>query len=240
MNLVDNSISVNYKNVLERINNAALSSGRNPDEIKLIVVTKGQYIAKIERAYHAGIRKFGENYVQEAISKIDHFHTWSDIEWHMIGHVQSRKARLVSERFCYVESLDSLKLAERLDKFAREKNKKLPVLLECNVSAEESKFGFPAWQEDKWDRFLIPIIEQIISLENLAVAGLMTMPPLSLDKEKVRPYFKKLRKLLSYLREFLPQNEWKELSMGMSADFEIAVEEGATIVRIGTAIMGPR
>lgn len=235
----NNSICKNYQEVLERIGNAAISSGRNPDEVKMVVVTKGQSVGKIEQAYNAGIRTFGENYVQEAIGKIDHFSDCSDIEWHMIGHIQSRKARLVSENFHCVQSLDSLKLAKRLDRFLGDANRKVPVLLEFNLSAEESKYGFSAWQEDKWES-LIPQIEQIISLDNLQITGLMTMPPLFLDKEKVRPYFKKLRKLQSCLRDSLPENEWIELSMGMSADYETAVEEGATIVRIGTAIMGSR
>ena len=237
--MATNSIQYKYRDALERIEKAALTSGRDPGDVKLVVVTKGQSAEKVNQAYHAGIRIFGENYVQEAISKIDCFHARTDIKWHMIGHIQSRKARIVSERFHYVQSVDSLKLARRLDRFAGEVNRKLPVLLEFNVSAEETKFGFPAWQVDDWDS-LIPKIQPIILLENLELSGLMTMPPLSLDQEEVRPYFIKLRKLQSFFRERLPQNKWKELSMGMSADFETAVEEGATIVRIGTAIMGPR
>jgi pyridoxal phosphate enzyme (YggS family) len=234
-----NTIQKNYHDVLERFESAVISSGRDPGEVKLVVVTKGQPVERVEQAYNAGVRVFGENYVQEALRKIDHFQNFNDIEWHMIGHIQSRKARLVCENFQYVQSLDSLKLARRLDKFAGEVNRRLPVLLEFNVSAEESKFGFPAWQEDKWED-LVPHIETIISLANLEVYGLMTMPPLSIDQENVRPYFEKLRELQSFLRDTLPQNEWKELSMGMSADFEVAIDEGATIVRIGTAIMGPR
>ena len=237
--MADNTIQKNYQNILERIEKTISSTGRDQSEVKLVVVSKGQSVEKVEQAYQAGIRTFGENYVQEAVGKIEHFQNCKDIEWHMIGHIQSRKARQVSETFHYVQSLDSLKLAKRLDRFAREVSRRLPVLIEFNVSAEESKFGIPAWQEDKWEG-LLPQIESIISLTNLDVAGLMTMPPLSMDQENVRPFFKKLRDLQSFMSDTLPQNEWKELSMGMSADFEVAIEEGATIVRIGTAIMGPR
>jgi hypothetical protein len=157
----------------------------------------------------------------------------------MIGDVQCRKARVVSEYFDWVHSLDSFKLARRLDNFSREYNRVLPVLLECNVSHEDSKFGWSAWDEDRWPEFadeMSPIFE----LPNLAVRGLMTMPPYNPDPEKSRRYFVKLRKLQDFLAGKFPQASFSELSMGMSADYQVAVQEGATIVRVGTAIVGQR
>jgi pyridoxal phosphate enzyme (YggS family) len=234
-----NTISDNYHKVLERIEKSANSAGRDTQDVKLVVVTKGQSIQSVRNAFSAGIRVFGENYVQEAINKIESFSEEKEIEWHMIGHIQSRKARHVCEHFNWVESLDSIKLAKRLNRFSDDADRVLPVLLEINVSGEESKFGFPAWKSNLWDD-LLQDLEQILALSNLAVCGLMSMPPLFADPEKVRPYFQRLRKLQGFLRKGLPQISWNELSMGMSGDFEVAIQEGATIIRVGTAIMGSR
>jgi len=233
------TISENYQKVLERIEKSANSSGRDAQDVKLVVVTKGQSIESIRHAFSVGIRVFGENYVQEAINKIQSVSEGNEIEWHMIGHIQSRKARQVCEHFNWVESLESLKLARRLDRYSDEEDRVLPVLLEVNVSGEESKFGFPAWEKKLWNN-LLQDLEHILALSNLEVCGLMTMPPLFTDPQKVRPYFQRLRKLQVFLRKELPQISWKELSMGMSGDFEVAIQEGATIIRVGTAIMGPR
>lgn len=236
-----NSINIaeNYLRLLERIEKSANSAVRDAQDVKLVVVTKGHPIDSVLQAYDAGIRIFGENYVQEAVAKIEALGLDEDIEWHMIGHIQSRKARNVSKYFHWVQSLDSLKLARRLDRFSAEEERLLPVLLEFNVSGEESKFGIPAWNEKSWND-LLPDLEHMVGLPNLEIWGLMTMPPLAIDPQKVRPYFVRLRKLQSFLRLHLPQISWNELSMGMSGDYEIAVQEGATIVRVGTAIMGPR
>ena len=235
--LID-TIQNNYRRVRENIEKAAHSVGRDPCSVKLLVVTKGQPIEKIQAVLSAGGNFFGENYVEEATSKIK---TLADqqIEWHMIGHVQSRKARLVSEYFDYVHSLDSYKLARRLDNFSRENNRVLPVFLECNVSQEESKFGWSAWDEDRWPEFADEI-SSIMELPNITVRGLMTMPPYDPDPEKSRPYFVKLRRLQDLLMGKFPQTNFSELSMGMSGDYHIAVQEGATIVRVGTAIVGQR
>jgi hypothetical protein len=157
----------------------------------------------------------------------------------MIGHVQSRKARLVIEHFDLFQSLDSLKLAKRLNRMAAEAERTLPVMLEFNVGGEESKFGWPAGKEKDWP-VLYPTIEAILGLENLEVRGLMTMPPLETDPEDARIYFQTLRLLRDHLAARFPQADWRELSMGTSADYEVAVQEGATFVRIGTAIVGPR
>lgn len=232
-------IHSNYWKVVEQIEKAAHSAGRDPASIRLVVVTKGHSLESVRWAVQAGIRIFGENYVEEGQAKLQALASETNLEWHMIGHVQSRKARLVCESFDWLHSLDSLKLAQRLDRFAAEVQRKLPVLLECNVSGEETKFGWPAWQEALWE----PLAEQIsslVALPNLDVRGLMTMAPYFTEVEPARPYFKRLRSLRDYLARRLPQAGWEELSMGMSGDYTVAVQEGATLVRIGTAIMGAR
>lgn len=236
-NLMD-TIQNNYWQVRESIDRAAHTVNRDPNSVKLLVVTKGQPIEKIQAVLSAGGTLFGENYVEEATSKIKKL-VDKHIEWHMIGHVQSRKARLVSEYFDWVHSLDSLKLARRLDNFSREYNRVIPVLLECNVSHEASKFGWSAWDEDRWPE-LVDDISSMFELPNLSVRGLMTMPPYDPDPEISRPYFVKLRRLRDFLMIKFPQVNFSELSMGMSGDYQIAVQEGATIVRVGTAIVGQR
>ncbi len=164
----------------------------------------------------------------------------SELEWHMIGHLQSRKARLVCEHFAYLHALDSLKLAERLDRFAAELGRKLPVLLECNVSGEQTKFGYPVWHEDSWQELAGGILPVYWILPHLQVRGLMTMAPFFDEPEPARPYFQRLRRFQAFLMKYFPQADWAELSMGMSGDFTVAVQEGATLVRVGTAIMGAR
>jgi pyridoxal phosphate enzyme (YggS family) len=157
----------------------------------------------------------------------------------MIGHVQSRKARLVADHFALLHSLDSLKLAQRLDRFAAEQNRVLPVLLEFNVGGEQSKFGWNASDATAWD-LLLPDINSVLNLTNLHVRGVMTMPPLETDPQEARRFFQSLRRLRDHLAAAFPQAAWHELSMGTSADFVVAVEEGATLVRVGTAIVGAR
>ena len=157
----------------------------------------------------------------------------------MIGHLQSRKARQVCEYFTCLHSLDSLKLAERLDRFAEDLGRKLPVFLECNVSGEQTKFGYPAWREETW-QVLAGVFAQFLELSHLQVRGLMTMAPFFDEPEPARPYFQRLGRLQAFLIKRLPQTDWGELSMGMSGDFTVAVQEGATLVRVGTAIMGAR
>jgi pyridoxal phosphate enzyme (YggS family) len=207
--------------------------------VRLVVVTKGQPLDKIQEVIEAGAMRLGENYAEEGVEKIQALGARKGLEWHMIGHVQSRKARLICEHFAWVHSLDSLKLAERLDRLAGELERKLPVLIECNVSGEESKFGYPAWQEERWDE-LGEAISPIMQCNQLQVRGLMAMAPYSSDPEAARPYFKRARRLRDALARRFPALDWSELSMGMSGDYETAIEEGATIVRIGEAILGPR
>jgi len=246
-------IQANYHRVVEQIEESATLVGRDPSTVRLVVVTKSHPLESILAAMDAGIRIFGENYTDEAVAKIlaiggegdpkgqpgQDLRPSAGLEWHMIGHVQSRKAALVVEHFDWLHSLDSLKLAERLNRFAGQSNRRLPVLLECNVSGEESKFGWPAWQEDHWSD-LDRDFEALLDLPSLEVHGLMTMAPFFDEPEPARPFFQRLRRLRDYLATRFPQADWRELSMGMSGDFCVAVQEHATILRVGTAIMGAR
>lgn len=232
-------IEKNIQMVQEKIDAAAQRGGRSYHDVQLIVVTKTHPVEVVERAIEAGARLLGENYAEEGIEKITKLHEKPELQWHMIGHVQSRKARQVVEYYDFIHSLDSVKLANRLSNFAVEFQRFLPVLLECNVSGEETKFGFKVWDEIQWDS-AVNDIEQIIDLPNLNISGLMTMAPFYDDPEQARPVFQKLVQFRDYLSYKFPHISWRELSMGMSADFEVAIEEGATMVRVGQAILGAR
>jgi len=236
--LVD-SIRERYLSTLDQIAVAAKRAGRDPQSVKLVVVTKAQSIEVVRAAIDAGARILGENYPEEGVTKIQFLRDFSGVEWHMIGHVQSRKAQLVAQNFNLLHSLDGLKLANRLDRFCREARRTLPTLLEFNVGGEESKSGWPAWDEALWPAFLNDVAE-ILFLPSLQVRGLMAMPPIGETSQFSRPFFQKLKRLQGYLAGQFPQTEFKELSMGTSLDFEVAVEEGATMVRVGTAILGSR
>ncbi len=157
----------------------------------------------------------------------------------MIGHVQSRKAQLGAGNFYFLHSLDSLKLARKLDRFCGEAERKMSALLEVNVGGEESKGGWPAWDETRWQELSAELVE-VFALPHLKVRGLMAMPPLGETAEASRPYFQKVKRLQGYLSAQFPQVDFSELSMGTSMDYEVAVEEGATFVRVGTAIVGAR
>ena len=235
---MSSQIEANYHHITERIEAACNAAGRPTQSVRLVVVTKGHPTAAIEQVVQAGARCLGENYVEEALQKIATVREPA-LEWRMIGHVQSRKAADVAVNFSACDSLDSLKLAGRLDRSAAQAGRTLPVLLECNVSSEASKFGWPAWDESLWPDLAMQL-DQLVAMTNLDVGGLMTMPPFFDEPERARPYFQRLRRLQAYLAERLPQVKWSELSMGMSGDFEAAIQEGATLVRIGTAIMGQR
>jgi pyridoxal phosphate enzyme (YggS family) len=236
--LSSRQIQERYHLVLARITKAAIKSGRGPDEVQLMVVTKGHPLGTVRAVVDAGARIIGENYVEEAVEKIEASGN-PNIEWHMIGHLQSRKTRQVCQYFACLHSLDRIKIARRLDQSAGEMGKVLPVLIECNLSGEETKFGYPLWEEDRWSEFEGEIAA-LIEFPNLEIRGLMTMPPYHPDPENSRPYFQKLSRLREFLVDHFPQTNWHELSMGMSNDYEIAVEEGATILRVGTAIVGSR
>jgi len=233
------SIREKYQYTLDQIAASARKSDRDPADVRLVVVTKSQPVEVVRAAIEAGVRILGENYPEEGVTKIQSLAGQSSVEWHMIGHVQSRKARLVADHFALLHSLDSLKLARRLDRFAAERSRVLPVLLELNVGGEESKAGWDASDESRWAE-LLPDVSSILDLPNLRVQGLMTMPPLETDPEDARRFFIRLRQLRDHLASQFPRTDWRELSIGTSADYPVAVEEGATLVRVGTAIVGAR
>lgn len=232
------SIRERYQRVLQKIEESAEKSGRSVEAIRLVAVSKSQPLEVIKAAMEVGIKRFGENYVEEAVEKIS-LAGETGVEWHMIGHLQSRKAEMVVAHFTMLHSLDSAKLARRLDRFCGTHVRKLPVLVEFNVSGEESKFGLSAWDEEKWPE-LSTEIEGILIQQHLEVLGLMTMPPYFENPEQTRPYFRKLRKLQKFLIKRYPEAVWNELSMGTSVDYVAAIQEGATYIRIGQAILGPR
>jgi PLP dependent protein len=243
--LVD-SIRGRYMRTIDAIAVSARKVGRDPESVRLVVVTKLQPVEVIEAALEAGVRILGENYAEEAVAKMQALGLGAPeaqerfpVQWHMIGHIQGRKARMVAEHFALVHSVDSLKLAQRLDRFAGELGLELPVLLEFNVGGEMGKEGWPASVDSLWPQ-LLPEVGTIVQLPRLKLRGLMTMPPLSADPESARIYFRRLRGLRDFLASRLPETDWTELSMGTSADYTVAVEEGATLVRIGQAILGPR
>jgi PLP dependent protein len=225
-------VAANIAKVQAQIAAAAELAGRRTEEIILVAVSKTKPPNLIKMAYQLGIRHFGENRIQEAQTKMAHFSP-ADIAWHMIGHLQRNKAGKISGQFAYIHSVDSLRLAELLNKHAEHAGVRQPILLQVNISGELSKEGI-AREET------IPLARQITALPHLEVRGLMTIAPLVEDAETVRPVFKALRHLRDQLRQGLPDVDWQHLSMGMTDDFHIAIEEGATIVRIGRAIFGKR
>jgi pyridoxal phosphate enzyme (YggS family) len=230
------SISENVAVVREHIEAAARRAGRNPDEIALMAVTKTQPPERIRKAYGAGQRLFGENRVQEFAGKAGALADLHDAEWHMIGHLQSNKAAKTAELFRAVDSVDSLKLAEKLDAAALSLGKQLDILIEINVGGEAAKSGV-APDSHALEELLIATPR----LEALAFRGLMTVPPFTDGPQDARPYFRKLRELRDKIAaRKLPAVAMEELSMGMSHDFEVAIEEGSTCVRVGTAIFGER
>jgi PLP dependent protein len=239
MSDVVDSIRERYLKTLDLISSAATKAGREPESVKLVVVTKSQPVEIVRAAIEAGAKILGENYAEEGVTKLQSLREFSAVEWHMIGHVQSRKAQLVAANFNLMHSLDSLKLAKRLDRFSAEAGRQLPVLLEFNVGGEDSKGGWSAWDEARWSE-LLGDVSEVLALPNLQVRGLMTMPPLGSTAEFSRPFFQRLRRLQGFLVSQFSQADFSELSMGTSSDFEIAVEEGATFVRVGTAIVGAR
>jgi len=232
-------ISRNYEQVLERIARAAQKAGRPSSAVKLVVVTKSHPLQAVRAAIDAGARMLGENYAEEGLEKIKATESFPGLEWHMIGHVQSRKAEIVVKNFALVHSLDNFKLADRMNRASASIGWCQPVLIQVNVSGEESKFGYPAWQDDQVPA-LISELEKIASLSSLKVQGLMTVPPFAPDAELSRPFFQRLTKLRDQLAGKFPRVDWSDLSMGMSADYEVAIEESATFIRVGTAILGAR
>lgn len=238
----------NASNILKRMSYAAMRAGRSPDEVKLIAVTKTIDIETIKEAIDAGLRIFGENRVQEAQKKISDLKfeitppvpplikggTIGGVEWHLIGHLQKNKAKYAVQLFDLIHTIDSIELAEELNKQAEKIGKIQRVLVQVKLSEEETKHGVS-------EEELIPLLEKIKSLNNVKLEGLMTMPPFFDDPEKARPYFKRLREIRDNINSLrITHYTLQELSMGMSGDFGVAIEEGATMVRIGTAIFGER
>jgi pyridoxal phosphate enzyme (YggS family) len=235
-------IEGNIARLNERISRAAERAGRRPDEITMVAVTKTFPPERIQEAWDAGLREFGENRVQEAEPKVLWFRERErKLKWHMVGHLQRNKVRKAIELFDMVHSVDSLRLAKELSRRCQSAQVTMPVLLEVNVSGEASKYGFPVYERDdeQFKVFLI-IVEEIVSLSNLDPQGLMTIAPFGASEEVLRSCFRRVRSLLDELEQRFPEQPWQHLSMGMTDDFEVAIEEGATIIRIGRAIFGAR
>jgi len=230
------SVAANIASIQERIAAAARRAGRDPDRIRLMAVSKTQPPERIREAYDAGIKVFGENRVQEFAAKVETLRDLRAAEWHMIGHLQTNKAAKTVELFHAVDSVDSLKLAEKLDAAVRKLNKKLDILIEINMGGEAAKSGVAPDS---------PALEELLlaapRLEMLVFRGLMTVPPITDDPQGARPYFRNLLELRDTIAaRRLSAVTMDQLSMGMSHDFEGAIEEGSTCVRVGTAIFGER
>lgn len=230
------SVAENIARIREQILSAAKRAGRAESDVTLMAVSKTFPPSSVREAYAAGIRVFGENRVQEFAGKIDALRDLADSDFHMIGHLQTNKASKSAELFGAVDSVDSLKLARKLNEAAALLGRKLPVLIELNVGGETAKTGMNPHS---------PELEQFLSsasqLEHLAIRGLMTVPPFTDDPEQARPFFRKLQELRDQIaNRRLPAISMEVLSMGMSHDFEAAIEEGSTCVRVGTAVFGAR
>ena len=227
------SIETRLRKVNERIRAAALACGRDPETVRLIAVSKTVPSDRVLAAIQAGVTDLGENYVQEAGEKIETL-SKETVSWHFIGHLQSNKAKYAVKLFDLIHSVDSVKLAKELDKRSGNVGKVQNILVQVNISGEKTKSGVET-------DLAIEIVREIASLKNLSICGLMTMPPYFNAPEKVRPYFRALKALQEIiLKKRIPNVSMAELSMGMSGDFETAIQEGATLVRVGTAIFGER
>jgi pyridoxal phosphate enzyme (YggS family) len=219
--------------VQERIRQAAESCRRDADSVRLVAVSKTIPAGTVKAAIEAGVAILGENYMQEAREKFNTLVQYP-VSWHFIGHLQSNKAKYAVRLFDLIHSVDSFKLARELDKQAKKVDKIQQILVQVNISAENTKAGTSADEAPG-------LISEISQLENLSIRGLMTMPPYFYQPEKVKPFFADLRELRDQIKaQALPNVSLEELSMGMTGDFEVAIEEGATLVRIGTAIFGER
>jgi len=246
------NITANLEALYQRINRAAQRAGRSSNDITLVAVTKTHPVETVVEAYQTGLRHFGENRAPEGKEKVvalserlGHIPEDARPQWHFIGHMQSRQVGIILDGgFDLIHSVDSLKLAQRISRLAvRDDYPAVDVLLQCNVSGEGAKSGFELnhWSTNK-EQFaaFIEAINQIVELDKISIQGLMTMAPLSDNPEEARPTFESLAALREKLQLELPQLDWRHLSMGMTDDFEIAIEEGATIIRVGRAIFGER
>ncbi len=222
----------NYEEVEQKIAEACKKAGRSREEVTLIAVSKTKPVEMIQEIYDLGQREFGENKVQELTAKYEVMP--EDIRWHLIGHLQTNKVKYIVDKACLIHSVDSLKLAQTISKEAAKKNVTVPILIEVNVAEEESKFGITTEET-------IALTEQIAALPNLTVKGLMTIAPYVEDPEENRPVFRKLKDLSVDISEKNINNvSMSVLSMGMTNDYEVAIEEGSTHVRVGTGIFGER
>ena len=228
------SISERYAEVKKRADEAAKRSGRNPEDIKLIAVTKTHPASEINEAIDAGATDIGENRVQEVLEKYEDV---KPVKWHLIGHLQTNKVRQIIDKVVMIHSVDSLKLAHEIDKRAKAHGIVMDILIEINSAMEETKSGISA--DD-----LKQLCEEITAqCDSVRICGLMCIPPMAAEPEDARPYFKEAAALFSEMKSWdLPKDRFSptELSMGMSGDFEVAIEEGSTIVRVGSSIFGPR
>ena len=223
----------NVRSIQERIASACARVGRRPQDVVLVAISKTFPADFVREAYEAGLRDFGENRVQEAAAKRPAISDL-DITWHLVGHLQTNKARSARELFHWIHSVDSEKIARKLDQVTSASGDKLPVLLEVNLGEEPSKFG-------AGDEEVLRLAEQVSTFKTLELRGLMVIPPFFEDAERVRPYFRRLRELAQSITDAKPANvRMQHLSMGMTHDFEIAIEEGSTMVRVGTGIFGER
>jgi hypothetical protein len=230
------SIVENIARVREQVRAAERRAGRAADEITVMGVTKTVSPPQIHEAYSAGLRVFGENRVQDFAGKADALRDLHDAEWHMIGHLQTNKAAKAVELVAHIDSVDSLRLAQKLNSAAAETGKRLFLLIEINIAGEAAKSGVAPDSTA-----LEQLLEAAAQLPSLEIRGLMTLPPYNEDPEQSRPYFRKMRALFDKIAQRnLPAVRMEVLSMGMSHDFEIAIEEGATCIRVGTAIFGER
>jgi pyridoxal phosphate enzyme (YggS family) len=233
------SIAENLQRVQAQIEQAAHHAGRKPHEIKLVAVSKNFPVPDIIQAFEAGVRNIGENRVEEAGFKIPQVRQAASttlLRWHLIGHLQRRKARDALALFDMIQSVDTVRLAQTLDRHASVRPKPLPILLQVNIGNDPQKFGFTAEPRS----LFFDAVERILGFPNLDIEGLMTIGPLVPSAEETRPFFRSLRGLRDELAQRFPEATWRELSMGMTDDYAVAIEEGATIVRIGRAIFGQR
>ena len=225
-------LSENLKNVEKEIEDACRRSGRDPREVTLVAVSKTKPVEMLQEAYDAGAREFGENKVQEIDAKYDRLPR--DIHWHMIGHLQRNKVKYIVDKVAMIHSVDSLRMAEAIDKEAQKKNVVVPILIEVNVAEEDSKFGLSLEE-------VTSLVESISKLSNVRIQGLMTVAPFVEDPEENREVFRSLKKLsVDIAAKNINNVTMSVLSMGMTNDYQVAIEEGATIVRVGTGIFGAR
>lgn len=226
-------IENNLKQVLSNIEKACLAAGRDSHEVTLCAVSKTKPWQAVVEAKEAGQKVFGENYVQEIVEKFEKLGN-TDIDWHMIGHLQTNKVKYIIDKVVLIHSVDSLHLAEKISKEATKKGLTMDILLEVNAAKEESKWGFSADE-------LMDQVAQIVSLPGIKIKGLMTSAPYTTDPESNRVHFKLMKQLFDQIKEAFPeQTDMSVLSMGMSGDYSVAIEEGSTMVRVGTAIFGER